>query len=88
MSETSRSNRRCCWSAGSGDHPELRADAAALVDALHEHYAQRDEVELITVPDLAHPLADVPGLAPAPQLPTAMAVDEILTKWFLRQLVR
>jgi pimeloyl-ACP methyl ester carboxylesterase len=72
--------------SGERDHPELRTDAAALVDALREHYAHPDEVELTTVPDLAHPLADEPGLEPAPQLPTARAVDEILTRWFLRQL--
>jgi pimeloyl-ACP methyl ester carboxylesterase len=72
--------------SGERDHPELRTDAAALVDALREHYAHPDEVELTTVPGLAHPLADEPGLEPAPQLPTAGAVDEILTRWFLRQL--
>jgi pimeloyl-ACP methyl ester carboxylesterase len=72
--------------SGERDHPQLRVDAAALVDALHEHYANPDEVELITVPDLAHPLADEPGLEPAPQLPTARSVDEILRQWFLRQL--
>jgi pimeloyl-ACP methyl ester carboxylesterase len=72
--------------SGERDHPELRTDAAALVDALREQYAHPDEVELATVPDLAHPLADEPGLEPAPQQPTARAVDEILTQWFVRQL--
>ena len=72
--------------SGERDHPELRADAAALVDALRGRYAQPDEVELVTVPELAHPLAEEPGLEPAPQLPTARAVDEILTRWFVRQL--
>lgn len=72
--------------SGERDHPELRTDAAALVDALREQYAHPDEIELISVPDLAHPLADEPGLEPAPQLPTARAVDEIVTRWFLRQL--
>jgi pimeloyl-ACP methyl ester carboxylesterase len=72
--------------SGELDHPALQTDAAALVDALRERYAHPDEVELITVPDLAHPLADEPGLEPAPQLPTTKVVDEILTQWFLRQL--
>ncbi len=72
--------------SGELDHPPLRTDAAALVDALHERYAHPDEVELTTVPDLPHPLADEPGLQPAPQLPAAKVVDEILTQWFLRQL--
>ena len=43
---------------------------------------------LITVPDLAHPLAEEPGLEPAPQLPATRTVDEILTRWFVRQLAR
>ena len=72
--------------SGERDHPELRTDAAALVDALRGRYAQPDEVELVTVPELAHPLAEEPGLEPAPQLPTARAVDEILTRWFVQQL--
>jgi pimeloyl-ACP methyl ester carboxylesterase len=72
--------------SGERDHPDLRADATALVDALRERYARPDDVELVGVPDLAHPLADEPGLEPAPQQPTAKAVDEILTRWFGRQL--
>ena len=72
--------------SGELDHPALRTDAAALVDALRERYAHPEEVELRTVPDLPHPLADEPGLEPAPQLPAARVVDEILTQWFLRQL--
>jgi dienelactone hydrolase len=72
--------------SGELDHPALRRDAVALADALRERYVRPDEVELISVPDLPHPLADEPGLEPAPQLPVAEVVDEILTQWFLRQL--
>ncbi|KAA9159601.1 alpha/beta hydrolase [Amycolatopsis acidicola] len=72
--------------SGERDHPDLRVDAAALVDALRGRYARPDEVELVTVPGLAHPLADEPGLEPAPQSPVAKAVDEILTTWFARQV--
>lgn len=71
--------------SGELDHPALRTDAVALVDALRERYARPDDVELISVPDLSHPLADEPGMEPAPQLPAAKVVDEILTQWFLRQ---
>jgi hypothetical protein len=53
---------------------------------LKKRYAHPDEVELTTVPDLPHSLTDEPGLEPAPQLPRAKAVDEILTRWFRRQL--
>ncbi|SFP39541.1 Prolyl oligopeptidase family protein [Amycolatopsis arida] len=72
--------------SGERDHPAFRTDAAALVDALRERYARPDDVELTTVPDLAHPLAEEPGLEPAPQLPVTKVVDDILTRWFLRQL--
>lgn len=72
--------------SGEQDHPSLRADAADLVHALRVRYTHPEEVELVNVPDLAHPLADEPGLEPAPQLPAARAVDEILTPWFFRQL--
>ncbi|WP_216216795.1 alpha/beta fold hydrolase [Amycolatopsis aidingensis] len=72
--------------SGERDHPALRTDAAALVDVLRQRYTHPDEAELTTVPDLSHPLADEPGLEPAPQLPVAKRVDEILTRWFRRQL--
>jgi dipeptidyl aminopeptidase/acylaminoacyl peptidase len=71
--------------SGELDHPALRTDAVALVDALRQRYTHPDEVELTTVPNLPHPLADEPGLEPAAQLPTAKVVDKILTQWFLRQ---
>jgi dienelactone hydrolase len=72
--------------SGELDFPVLRTDAAELVAALGERYAQPDHVQLITVADLAHPLAEPPGLEPAPQLPAAKAVDEAMTQWFLRHL--
>jgi dienelactone hydrolase len=72
--------------SGELDFPVLRTDAADLVDALREQYTQPDQVRLTTVADLPHPLAEQPGLEPAPQLPTAKAVDEEMTEWFLRHL--
>lgn len=72
--------------SGEHDHTALHADAAALVDDLRQRYAQPHDVELTTVPGLAHPLADEPGIEPTPQLPAAQAVDTILTTWFQRTL--
>ncbi|NKY35644.1 prolyl oligopeptidase family serine peptidase [Nocardia speluncae] len=72
--------------SGEEDHPDLRADAAALVDTLRHRSAQPDNAELVSVPNLAHPLADEPGLEPAPQSSEAKTVDDILTQWFRRQL--
>lgn len=66
--------------SGERDHPALRADAFNLVDALG------GRAELLSIPELAHPLADEPGIEPAPQLPLARAVDAGLTRWFRRHL--
>jgi pimeloyl-ACP methyl ester carboxylesterase len=72
--------------SGELDIPALRADAGALVGALRDRYATPDHVELVTVPGMGHPLAEEPGLEPAPQLPVAKAVDEAMIEWFLRHL--
>jgi dienelactone hydrolase len=66
--------------SGELDHPALRADAVHLVDASGERS------ELLSIPGLAHPLADEPGIEPAPQLPLARDVDTGLTSWFRRHL--
>ncbi|MCX4671100.1 alpha/beta hydrolase [Streptomyces sp. NBC_01381] len=66
--------------SGERDHPGLRADASDLVDALGERS------ELLSIPGLAHPLAEEPGIEPAPQLPVAREVDAGLTRWFRRRL--
>jgi pimeloyl-ACP methyl ester carboxylesterase len=60
--------------SGADDFPPLRADAMALAEAA-------PNAELHTVPGLAHPLAEEPGLNPAPQLPLAKQVDEKITAW-------
>ena len=64
--------------SGELDHPGLRADALRL--------AEEAGTELLSVPGLAHPLADQPGIEPAPQLPLAAIVDRGLTEWFARRL--
>lgn len=64
--------------SGELDHPALRADAEALVAATG--------AELLSIPGLAHPLADEPGIEPAPQWPTTREVDAGLTTWFRRLL--
>lgn len=66
--------------SGESDHPGLRADALELVEAVGER------AELLSIPGLAHPLADEPGIEPAPQLPLAREVDAGLTAWFRRHL--
>lgn len=65
-----------------GPQPAVAADAVELVGALRARYAQPDHVRLVTVPGLDHPLAERPGLEPAPQLPVAGEVDAAITGWF------
>ncbi|WHT15817.1 alpha/beta hydrolase [Crossiella sp. CA-258035] len=66
--------------SGELDHPALRADALSLVDELG------GQAELASIPGLAHPLAEEPGIEPAPQLPLTREVDRVLTEWFGRHL--
>ncbi|MFI6046955.1 alpha/beta hydrolase [Nocardia sp. NPDC051321] len=66
--------------SGELDHPALRTDAIDLVDAIGQ------TAELQPIPGLAHPLADEPGIDPAPQLPQARDVDAALIAWFQRHL--
>ena len=66
--------------SGEQDHPALRADAVGLVNALGARG------ELLSIPGLAHALADEPGIEPAPQTPSAREVDAGLTMWFRRHL--
>jgi dienelactone hydrolase len=65
--------------SGEEDYPSFRADAAALASALPDG-------RLVTVPGLAHPLAERPGEEPAPQLPVAKAVDAAMIEWFAAHL--
>ncbi|MGB3444307.1 MAG: YqiA/YcfP family alpha/beta fold hydrolase [Actinophytocola sp.] len=64
---------------GQDDHPAFHEDARALAE-------RAPHAELVSVPGLAHPLADEPGMAPAPQRPTTTLVDDALTDWFTRHL--
>jgi pimeloyl-ACP methyl ester carboxylesterase len=63
--------------SGENDYPTFRPDARELAAA-----APRGE--LLSMPGLAHPLAEEPGMEPAPQLPIAKQVDDALTEWFAR----
>jgi dienelactone hydrolase len=68
--------------SGELDYPVLRNDAFELLGALRAGYARPDRVRLTTVPGLGHPLAERPGLEPAPQIPPAKLVDDEITDWF------
>ncbi|GAB1645984.1 prolyl oligopeptidase family serine peptidase [Krasilnikovia sp. MM14-A1259] len=67
--------------SGEEDYPSFRADAADLAAALPDG-------RLVTVPGLAHPLAERPGDQPAPQSPVAKVVDAAMIDWFATHLPR
>lgn len=54
--------------------------------ALAERYSDPRRVDLVVVPDMAHALADEPGMEPAPQTPQAVLVDQHATAWFRTHL--
>lgn len=72
--------------SGARDEPEMRDSAERLRDALVGQYAEPDRVGFVSVPELAHALADEPGMEPAPQSPEAKRVDEAVADWFRRHL--
>ncbi|CUU59077.1 Alpha/beta hydrolase family protein [Parafrankia irregularis] len=74
--------------SGELDYPASRADALDMVVALQAAYPDADRVRLSTVAGLEHPLAERPGLEPAPQTPLARVVDRMATEWFQTHLSR
>ncbi len=72
--------------SGEDDLPAFHADAGDLVDALRGQYSVPGDLLLTRVPGLAHPLAEEPGIDPAPQLPIAKQVDDVVTEWLVRHL--
>jgi pimeloyl-ACP methyl ester carboxylesterase len=71
---------------GEHDDPGFREPAAELAAALKKRYASEDRVQLVTVPNMAHALAEEPGTGPAPQTPHAAVVDRHAVQWFQRYL--
>ena len=61
--------------------------AGRLRAALREHYHDRSLVDLITVADMGHALADEPGTEPAPQTTAAAIVDGHTVEWLQRHLI-
>lgn len=63
----------------------FRAPATELRGALDRYLA--GSAELVTVPGMAHALAEEPGIEPAPQTSHAALVDEHAARWFRRHLL-
>jgi predicted esterase len=71
---------------GEDDDAGFRQPAADLRDALKPLYADASRVDLVTVSQMAHALADEPGIDPAPQTPHAAEVDRLAVDWLGRHL--
>lgn len=72
---------------GEEDEQEIREPAAQLGAALAQRYGDDERARLVGVPGMAHPLADEPGMEPAPQTPHAAVVDRHAVDWFRRHLI-
>jgi hypothetical protein len=71
---------------GEDDDAGFREPAAGLRDALKPLYADPSRVELVTVSQMAHALAEEPGIDPAPQTPHAAEVDRLAVDWLGRHV--
>ncbi|HYY64569.1 MAG TPA: alpha/beta hydrolase fold domain-containing protein [Gaiellaceae bacterium] len=70
---------------GEDDHEGIVRPAEELVAALvHEGV----EATLVRIPEMAHAIADEPGLEPAPQSATAAAVDDVVARWLRERLAK
>src|SRR6266700_833941 len=66
------------------DEEGIRAPAEQLWQMLSRHAP--DRTALTTIPEMAHALAEEPGLDPASQTPHAARVDTVVAGWFHRHL--
>lgn len=57
-----------------------------LQTALSNQYEEPARVDLVVVPDMAHALAEEPGIEPAPQIAQAAIVDRHAVQWFQQHL--
>jgi pimeloyl-ACP methyl ester carboxylesterase len=73
---------------GSQDDPGYRESLEELRDELRDTYAEPDRVGFVSVPEMAHALAEEPGMESAPQTAEAKKVDSAVTDWFRRYLGR
>jgi dienelactone hydrolase len=71
---------------GAEDDPAYREPLAGLRDALAGLYAEPDRVGFVSVPGMAHALAEEPGMEAAPQTAEAKEADAAVTAWFQRYL--
>lgn len=68
------------------DADGIRRPAKEFRDALATRYTDGERVGLVSVPGMAHALAEEPGIEPAPQTPHAAAVDRHAVRWLRRYL--
>lgn len=72
---------------GADDDPDaFVGPATQLRDELRNAYDDAARVELVTVPGMAHALAEEPGTEPEPQTPHAAEVDRHAATWLARHL--
>jgi dipeptidyl aminopeptidase/acylaminoacyl peptidase len=70
---------------GEEDDPGFHEPAGELASAL-ARMQEGHRAQIVSIPDMAHPLADEPGTEPAPQTAHAAVVDRRAVDWFERHL--
>ncbi|MDQ3610319.1 MAG: alpha/beta hydrolase [Actinomycetota bacterium] len=74
---------------GGDDDPRgFREPAGQLRESLASRYADPERAELVVIPGMGHPLAEEPGIEPAPQTGHAAQVDVHAVRWLRRYLTR
>ncbi len=68
------------------DDEAFRRPAESFRADLARRYTDASRVSLVTIPEMAHGLADEPGIEPAPQTDHAARVDGVAVAWFRRYL--
>lgn len=68
------------------DAPGVREPAQRLQQELGARYTDSSRAELVAIPGMGHPLAEEPGVEPAPQTAHAAQVDAHAVRWLARHL--
>jgi pimeloyl-ACP methyl ester carboxylesterase len=83
--EVAKRDAAVLFVVGEDDVEEIRRPAERLSQILSARAP--DRTAYVSIPGMAHALAEEPGLEPAPQTPHAARVDAAVTEWLGRHLV-
>lgn len=71
---------------GEDDDFAFERQSRRLRSALAERYADRDRLDIVTIPAMGHAFATEPGIEPEPQSEEAQRIDDTATGWLSKHL--